>query len=264
MDVAFGRSNFHTPFMHGSKVTMGDILVTCAQMLLGMFIFELIYRTKISPVSVVHHMGSILVGQAAIVISIKEDRDASIEFVLCTVWGMTSFLSKMVRESSGLTRPRYFPRGFWYYIRVPSTSRHHSLSCLSGLSYVPLSALPYRLHHDLGRHYFWDDCRNVPFWPIMASMVDCVQDCDSVTAHCILGSPIARHKYFLQDVEERASNFKGAGVLRQEPRGWRIGGETWCRRAKYRRRRSGCTQRMIAWVGSSGEGIGPCWTLYLS
>ena len=112
MDVAFGRSNFHTPFVHGSKTTMGDVLVTCAQMLLGMFIFELIYRTKISPVSVVHHMGSILVGQAAIVISIKEDRDASIEFVLCTVWGMTSFLSKMVRESSGLTRPRYFPRGF--------------------------------------------------------------------------------------------------------------------------------------------------------
>jgi hypothetical protein len=88
MDVAFGKAGFHTPFIHGSKVTMGDILVVCAQMLIGMFIFELIYRTKISPVSVVHHIGSILVGQAAIVISINEERDASIEFVLCTVWGM--------------------------------------------------------------------------------------------------------------------------------------------------------------------------------
>jgi hypothetical protein len=87
MDVAFGQAGFHTPYAHGSRVTMGDILVVCAQMLLGMFIFELIYRTKISPVSVVHHIGSVMVGQAAIAISIKMERDASIEFVLCTVWG---------------------------------------------------------------------------------------------------------------------------------------------------------------------------------
>lgn len=92
MACAFGTSNFHSPFAHGSIVTMGDILVVCAQMLIGMFLFELIYRTKISPVSVVHHIGSILVGQAAIVISIKRDRDASIEFVLCTVWGKVARL----------------------------------------------------------------------------------------------------------------------------------------------------------------------------
>lgn len=67
---------------------MGDILVICSQMLVGMFIFELTYRVKISPVSVVHHLGSILVAQAAITISIEEQRDSSIEFVLCTVWGM--------------------------------------------------------------------------------------------------------------------------------------------------------------------------------
>ena len=92
MACAFGTSNFHSPFADGSIVTMGDILVVCAQMLIGMFLFELIYRTKISPVSVVHHIGSILVGQAAIVISIKRDRDASIEFVLCTVWGKVARL----------------------------------------------------------------------------------------------------------------------------------------------------------------------------
>jgi len=96
MDVAFGMAHFHTPFAHGSRVTMGDILVVCAQMLIGMFIFELIYRTKISPVSVVHHIGSILVGQAAIAISINEDRDASIEFVLCTVWGAFDIVSEFL------------------------------------------------------------------------------------------------------------------------------------------------------------------------
>ncbi|KAF7974656.1 hypothetical protein HWV62_11540 [Athelia sp. TMB] len=87
LSVAFGHSGFHDPFVKGSIVTMGDILVICSQMLVGMFIFELTYRVKISPVSVVHHLGSILVAQAAITISIEEQRDSSIEFVLCTVWG---------------------------------------------------------------------------------------------------------------------------------------------------------------------------------
>jgi len=96
MAVAFGTANFQTPFTRGSKITMGDILVVCAQILLGMFIFELIYRAKMSPISVAHHIGSILVGQAAIVISIKEDRDASIEFVLCTVWGAFDIISEFL------------------------------------------------------------------------------------------------------------------------------------------------------------------------
>ncbi|KAJ7225126.1 hypothetical protein B0H12DRAFT_1077865 [Mycena haematopus] len=84
-NVAFGTAGFHTPFI-GSRVTMGDILIISAQMLIGMFLFELIYRTKISPVSVVHHMASILVGQAAVTISISMNEDSSIEFLMCTVW----------------------------------------------------------------------------------------------------------------------------------------------------------------------------------
>jgi len=96
LNVAFGKAGFHTPFGTGSRVTMGDILIICAQLLIGMFIFELIYRTKISPVSVVHHMGSILVGQAAIAISIRMDKDASIEFVLCTVWGAFDIISEFL------------------------------------------------------------------------------------------------------------------------------------------------------------------------
>ncbi|KAJ7470645.1 hypothetical protein FB451DRAFT_346086 [Mycena latifolia] len=91
-DVAFGTAGFHTPFMHNSTVTMGDLLVISAQMLIGMFIFELIYRTKISPISVVHHIASILVGQAAITISVSMQKDSSIEFLLCTVWGACASL----------------------------------------------------------------------------------------------------------------------------------------------------------------------------
>ena len=89
--VAFGGAHFHSPFAHGSRVTMGDLLLISAQMLTGMFIFELIYRVKISPVSVAHHIGSIMVAQAAITISIEGAPESSIEFMLCTVWGKHVF-----------------------------------------------------------------------------------------------------------------------------------------------------------------------------
>ncbi|KAJ6548421.1 hypothetical protein B0H19DRAFT_1211516 [Mycena capillaripes] len=79
---------------HHIAVTMGDILVISAQMLVGMFIFELIYRTKISPISVVHRMGSILIAQAAIAINIQMNKDSSIEFLLCTVWGPFDIISE--------------------------------------------------------------------------------------------------------------------------------------------------------------------------
>jgi hypothetical protein len=90
--VAFGKADYHSPYVNGSAVTMGDILIVVAQMLMGMYVFELIYRVKVSPVSVVHHVGTILVGQSAIAISLrlKREQDATIEFLLCTVWGKSS------------------------------------------------------------------------------------------------------------------------------------------------------------------------------
>jgi hypothetical protein len=89
ISVAFGNSTLHSPYVKGSHVTMGDILIVAAQLLIGMYIFELIYRPKISPVSVVHHVGTIAVGQAAIAISLNlvREKDATIEFILCLVWG---------------------------------------------------------------------------------------------------------------------------------------------------------------------------------
>jgi len=94
--VAFGSAALFTPYVPGSTVTMGDLLLICAQMLTGMFIFELIYRVKVSPVSVAHHIGSILVAQAAIAINIHRDRESSIEFILCTVWGAFDILAEFI------------------------------------------------------------------------------------------------------------------------------------------------------------------------
>ena len=47
INVAFRYAVLEDPYAPGSKVTLGDILVTCTQMLVGMYIFELIYRIKI-------------------------------------------------------------------------------------------------------------------------------------------------------------------------------------------------------------------------
>lgn len=103
--VTFGTSNFHTPYVHGSRITMGDLLLIAAQMLTGMFIFELVYRVKISPVSVAHHIGSIVVAQAAITISVEGAPESSIEFMLCTVWGKQVFhYARAASLSSELTR----------------------------------------------------------------------------------------------------------------------------------------------------------------
>ncbi|KAF7585884.1 hypothetical protein BBP40_009935, partial [Aspergillus hancockii] len=94
--VVIGKSSFHSPYARGSPVTMGDMLVVVAQMLVGMYAFELIYRTKLSPIAVLHHIGTIIIGQSAIAISLDLARepDADIEFVLCTVWGAFDIISE--------------------------------------------------------------------------------------------------------------------------------------------------------------------------
>ena len=89
VDVAFGHATLNTSYAGSSLVTMGDILVVCAQVFIAIYVFELFYRVKISPVSTFHHIGTIVIGQSAISISLNygRERDADIEFILCTIWG---------------------------------------------------------------------------------------------------------------------------------------------------------------------------------
>lgn len=94
IDVAFMNATLHSPFAGSKHVTMGDILIIAAQALIAMYVFELFYRPKISPVSVGHHVGTIMIGQSAIAISLNlsHEKDATIEFILCTVWGESPIL----------------------------------------------------------------------------------------------------------------------------------------------------------------------------
>ncbi|KAF8573833.1 hypothetical protein K439DRAFT_1624775 [Ramaria rubella] len=86
ISVAFGTGALRDKFAKGYIVTLGDILLVATQMLLVIYIFELIYRTKVSPVSIVHHIGAIMVGQSAValILNVIHQKDASIEFILCT------------------------------------------------------------------------------------------------------------------------------------------------------------------------------------
>ncbi|KAH8777713.1 hypothetical protein F5883DRAFT_408992 [Diaporthe sp. PMI_573] len=99
ISVVFGTATFHTRFSGStSPVTMGDILIVVSQMLMAMYIFELFYRPKISPVSVGHHVGTIMIGQSAIAISLDfiREPDADIEFSLCLVWGAFDIVSEFL------------------------------------------------------------------------------------------------------------------------------------------------------------------------
>ena len=153
INVAFRYAVLNDPYARGSEVTLGDVLVVCTQILVGMYIFELIYRVKIryvcrlslqfvrhvdripsrkdlppgtcisaasresgrrmlilriySHISAMHHLGTIMVAQAAIAISLDltREKDASIEFILCTVWGE----SGPTQMTNPCTEPRHFP-----------------------------------------------------------------------------------------------------------------------------------------------------------
>lgn len=88
LSIAFGKATPHTPFVHGSKATLGDVMIVCSQLFTVMYIFELFYRVNVSPISALHHIGAILIAQTAVAISLNfnHERDAVIEFMMCFVW----------------------------------------------------------------------------------------------------------------------------------------------------------------------------------
>lgn len=122
--VAFGHANMRAPIVPHSRVTMGDMLVVCSQLFIGMYVFELFYRTKISPVSVLHHIGAILIAQSAVMMSLDHthQKDSALEFILCFVWGKFRTL-RPCWSSTDMAR-----RCFRRHRRVSATRCHHTLS----------------------------------------------------------------------------------------------------------------------------------------
>lgn len=90
MAVSFGQATMHSSFDgRGGRVTMGDVLVVCSQLFISMYVFELLYRPQISPIGALHHIGAIVIAQTAVAISLdfEHEVDATIEFIMCFLWG---------------------------------------------------------------------------------------------------------------------------------------------------------------------------------
>ncbi|KAH7082512.1 hypothetical protein BKA63DRAFT_133096 [Paraphoma chrysanthemicola] len=94
--VLAGSATLHTPFAGSKIVTLGDVLLVLNQVFVAMYIFELIFREKLSPVAVMHHIGSVVIASSAVAISVgwKHQHDATLEFILCYVWGMFDVLAE--------------------------------------------------------------------------------------------------------------------------------------------------------------------------
>jgi len=107
-----------------------DHLADFLHRLIAMYVFELFYRPKISPVSVGHHIGTIMIGQSAIAISLNlvREKDATIEFILCTVWG--KLLSQPLPFAYQLLT-QYIYRRIRHCLRIPSPHLDHLVPSIS-------------------------------------------------------------------------------------------------------------------------------------
>ncbi|KAF2404725.1 hypothetical protein EJ06DRAFT_487711 [Trichodelitschia bisporula] len=96
VNVVFGYSDFTSPMGKHAHPTMGDLLIVLTQLFVAMYVFELFYRKTLSPVAVMHHVGAVIIAQSAVVLSLdlEHERDATIEFVLCLVWGAFDVLAE--------------------------------------------------------------------------------------------------------------------------------------------------------------------------
>jgi hypothetical protein len=72
------------------------VLIVLNQLFIAMYIFELFYRAKLSPIAVAHHIGAIMIAQSSVAMSLnwQHERDATIEFDLCFVWGMLYLVTR--------------------------------------------------------------------------------------------------------------------------------------------------------------------------
>lgn len=83
------KKSLHSPYAGSHVATLGDVLLVCSNIFTCMYVFELFYRTDISPISIVHHIGAILIAQTGIVLSETRNHrsDGALEFIMCLLWG---------------------------------------------------------------------------------------------------------------------------------------------------------------------------------
>ncbi|GAB7355494.1 hypothetical protein MBLNU459_g5988t1 [Dothideomycetes sp. NU459] len=95
--AVLSHNSLSSPYFGSKTITLGDVLLVISELFCCMYVFELFYRTKISPISALHHVGAILIAQTGIVLSETRDHrsDGTIEFMLCLLWGFFDILAEL-------------------------------------------------------------------------------------------------------------------------------------------------------------------------
>jgi hypothetical protein len=74
------------------------VLLVLNNVFIAMYVFELMFRAKLSYVAVAHHIGSVTIAAIAVAYSLnwRHHHDATLEFILCYLWGKSYVLYYMV------------------------------------------------------------------------------------------------------------------------------------------------------------------------
>jgi hypothetical protein len=90
MQVVVRNKDF-TELCYGN-LTMGDVLLVTMHAFCAMYVHELLYRTSVSLVSMLHHVGTVVIGQTVITLTLREDHWNMMawETKLCLVMGSSS------------------------------------------------------------------------------------------------------------------------------------------------------------------------------
>ncbi|KAF2758094.1 hypothetical protein EJ05DRAFT_510924 [Pseudovirgaria hyperparasitica] len=94
--VFFEGATLHHKFGHSNTVTLGDIFIVLNHLFCAMYIFELFFRAKLSPVAIMHHIGAIVIAQSAIAVTVATEhaQDGVLDFLLCIIWGIFDVIAE--------------------------------------------------------------------------------------------------------------------------------------------------------------------------
>ena len=105
-----------------------QVLTVLNQVFVAMYLFELLYRERLSIIAILHHVGTVVIASTAIAISVswKHQPDATLEFMLCYVWGMFRRLVQTVRQRRLTSRQGVFDvvAEFWPHVAIIQKRRH--------------------------------------------------------------------------------------------------------------------------------------------
>ncbi|PVH96112.1 hypothetical protein DM02DRAFT_130974 [Periconia macrospinosa] len=96
MLIVAGHQFSYSPIPN-SRISVGDMMFVVSNIYTAMYAFELCYRTGISPIAWLHHTGTAVMAQYALLLSRdKRHSDGSIELILCLIWGLFDIVSEAI------------------------------------------------------------------------------------------------------------------------------------------------------------------------